>query len=109
MQKKDKTTGIEIMITCVLREEIIFEIYRKVPLLVPSYGYPPEPPECREELSAGDYFNLKPQKTEAYRAPSPLTGSLCSRSIGHADHPGFDRGRTCFSFDDRPGSSSRNV
>lgn len=48
MPKKTGATGVDHVITCVFREEIFFEIYRKVQLELPTYGYPPEPPPCRE-------------------------------------------------------------
>ena len=46
MNKKGCKGGAGMVVTCTLREEIIFETYYKQQLLVPSLGFPPEPRRC---------------------------------------------------------------
>lgn len=51
--KKERHLSVEKVVECCINKVIIFKLLAEVQLMVPSYGFCPEPPDC-EEVIAGE-------------------------------------------------------
>ena len=46
----DERSAFARHVTCCINKIIVFKLFAEVQLMVPSYGFCPEPPECEEEV-----------------------------------------------------------